>query len=68
MPATFMVGLGPDGMPEPNFCSVCQEYPDAVVYFLSGRIEVSMCLECVTAAGQLLLDAHEREADSQARP
>lgn len=66
MTRVMIVQLGPEGEPEPMFCSVCREWQEELVYFLSGSIEVSMCAECITYAGNVLLDVRDRVADSQA--
>jgi len=66
MTRVMIVQLGPEGDPEPMFCSVCSEWQDELVYFLSGTIEVSMCSQCVEYAGRVILEVRDRVADSRA--
>lgn len=66
MSRVFIVELDAEGLPEPMFCSVCSEWQVELVYFVSGNIEVSMCAECITYAGNVLLDVRDRLRTSRA--
>ena len=62
----FDIVLGEDGLPEPGFCSVCQNFEDIIVYFLRGTIEVSMCHLCIEHAHAFVLEWRETLPPSRA--
>jgi len=66
MSAAFLVQLAADGQPEPMFCSVCAKWRAALVMFLSGNIEVSMCGYCLVAALTHLHDLGKPDGASRA--
>jgi hypothetical protein len=63
MTAIFQTEINMDGLPEPNFCSVCQGWEEIIVYFLRGNIEVSMCDKCVDRIALFVKELRERLGD-----
>lgn len=64
MTAIFQTQLDMEGKPEPMFCSVCSQFEEIIVYFLSGRIEVGMCDQCIDRAWTFVVELRERAKDA----
>lgn len=66
MPRVFIIALDGEGEFEPGFCSVCTDWQEMLVYFATYDREVSMCMECLTFAGQAMVNAIDEQQASRA--